>query len=198
MVGGVLLTGGASTRLGAPKALLELGGERLVDRTARVLAEVAAPVVEVGPGYSSLPATREDPPGHGPLAGFAAGAAWLEAMPWHGPFLVVAVDLPSLSVELLRWLATRPGDRTVVPVVAGVAQSLCARYAPGTGVVATRLLAGGDRSMHALLDAVAPTYVDVEEWGGVASPAVFADVDTQADADRAGLELPGGSLAPDA
>lgn len=197
-VGGVLLTGGASTRLGAPKALLDAHGERLVDRTARVLSEVAAPVVEVGPGYGALPATREDPPGEGPLAGLAAGAAWLEAARWRGAFLVVAVDLPSLSVELLRWLADRPGDTTVVPTVDGRAQPLCARYASETGARAATLLADGERSMRALLAATAPEYVDVDAWGAVTSAGVFADVDTKADADRAGLAMPGGSLGSDA
>jgi molybdopterin-guanine dinucleotide biosynthesis protein A len=193
----VLLTGGASTRLGAPKALLGARGERLVDRTARVLTEVAHPVVEVGPGYSTLASTREDPPGDGPLAGLAAGAAWLEAAGCEDAFLVVAVDLPLLSSDLLRWLAGRPGDTTVVPRVDGVAQSLCARFAPGTGALASTLLAAGERSMRALLAAATVDYVDEDEWGGVVPRAVFTDVDTPADAAQAGLEPPGGSLAPD-
>jgi len=197
-VGGVLLTGGASTRIGAPKALLEAHGERLVDRAARVLSEVAAPVVEVGPGYSSLPATREASPGSGPLAGLAAGAAWLEAQRWAGAFLVVAVDLPRLSARLLRWLAERPGTTTAVPTVEGVAQTLCARYAPGTGALAEGLLAGGDRSMRALLAVSEPVYLDEHEWGAIASRAEFGDVDTPADVRRAGLEMRGDSLGSDA
>jgi molybdopterin-guanine dinucleotide biosynthesis protein A len=196
-VGGVLLTGGASTRFGAPKALLDARGERLVDRTARVLAEVAAPVVEVGPGYSALAATREDPPGEGPLAALAAGAAWLDAAGSEGAFLVVAVDLPLLSSDLLHWLADRPGSGTVVPRVDGIAQSLCGRYARDAGALAAALLAAGERSVRALLAASSVEYVDEDAWGGVAPRAVFTDVDTPADAARAGLEDPGGSLAPD-
>ena len=55
-VAGLLLTGGASRRMGSDKALLEVEGRRMVDRAAAALAAVAAPVVEVGPGWSSLPA----------------------------------------------------------------------------------------------------------------------------------------------
>lgn len=57
---GLLLTGGASRRMGADKALLEIGGRRLADRGASVLAAVCHPVLEVGPGVSGLPAVRED------------------------------------------------------------------------------------------------------------------------------------------
>ncbi|HZI37181.1 MAG TPA: NTP transferase domain-containing protein, partial [Acidimicrobiia bacterium] len=53
-VAGLLLTGGASRRMGRDKALLEVGGRRLVDRAASVLAAVADPVLEVGPGWSEL------------------------------------------------------------------------------------------------------------------------------------------------
>jgi molybdopterin-guanine dinucleotide biosynthesis protein A len=170
----------------------------LADRTARLLSQAAAPVVEVGPGHSSLPTTREDPAGRGPLAALAAGAAWLEAAGAEGAFLVVAVDLPSISAELLHWLADRPGTGTVVPRVDGVAQPLCARYASGTGAVAARLVTAGERSMRALLEASAPEYTDEDAWSAVASRASFADVDTPDDARRSGLEMPGGSLAPDA
>ena len=67
-IGGLLLTGGASRRMGTDKALIEVDGQRLVDRAAAVLGAVADPVIEVGPGWSELPAVREDPPGSGPLA----------------------------------------------------------------------------------------------------------------------------------
>ena len=45
---GVLLVGGASRRFGSPKALVEVDGERLVDRGNRVLAEVCDEVLVVG------------------------------------------------------------------------------------------------------------------------------------------------------
>ncbi len=193
-VGGLLLAGGASTRLGTPKALLAWPDERLVDRTARVLAEVAMPVVEVGPGWSTLPATREEPPGRGPLAATAAGAAWLAAHGAPEAFLVVAVDLPAVTVAVLRWLAEHPASGAVVPVVGGRPQMLCARYDASAGVVAATLVARGERSMRVLLAAIEVTAVSEEEWGAVAEAAAFTDVDTPDAARRAGLEMPGGSL----
>lgn len=47
-VAGLVLAAGSGSRLGTPKALVELGGERLVDRAVRVLAEGGcAPIVVV-------------------------------------------------------------------------------------------------------------------------------------------------------
>src|SRR5918999_818182 len=106
-VAGLLLSGGASRRMGAEKALIEVGGQRLVDRAAAVLTAVADPVLEVGPGWSALPAVREDPPGAGPLAALAAGAAALRESGHDGPVLVLAGDMPQVSVHPLRFLPRR-------------------------------------------------------------------------------------------
>src|SRR5437763_249666 len=149
-VAGLLLTGGASRRMGTDKALLEVGGQRLVDRAAGALAAVAEPAVEVGPGWSALPAVREDPPGSGPLAAVAAGAAALRAGGHDGPVIVLAVDMPFVTVDLLRLLATRPGPATAVPRAGGHPQVLCARYGPEALAAVDRLHAAGGVSLRRL------------------------------------------------
>ena len=190
-VAGLLLTGGASRRLGTPKATLVLDGEQLVDRASRVMSIVCDPVFEVGTGLGALPVVRDDPPGRGPLAAVADGGAALLAHGHDGPTLVLAVDVPRADVALLTWLAAHPSEHSVVPRVAGMAQSLCARYSAEALVVAQRLVAGGERSMRALLAATPIEFVDEGDWGAVASAASFADIDTAADAARAGIDLPG-------
>jgi molybdenum cofactor guanylyltransferase len=190
MPAGLLLTGGASTRLGAPKAELRRAGERLADRGGRLLRAVCEPALEVGPGVSPLPPVREDPPGAGPLAAVAAGAAALRACGGRGPVLVLAVDLPFVDIALLRWLADREPAGTLVPRVAGVAQSLCARYAPADLATAARLVADGASSMRALLATIDATYADERDWGDVAAPEAFTDVDTADAVARAHLEWP--------
>ena len=134
----LVLTGGASRRLGRDKATTHIGGRRLVDRLlAEVPAEVA--VVVVGPTLDGLPRrvilVREDPPGSGPLAGIGAGLAEVST-PYVG---VIAADLPfSLPVvveALSRLRATTSGAANghevgaVVPVdPEGYRQLLCAGY----------------------------------------------------------------------
>jgi len=168
---GLLLTGGASTRMGRDKATIAIGGSTLAARTAAVLAAVAAPCIEVGPGVSGLPAVQEEPPGAGPLAALAAGAA---ALPTATPSLVVACDLPALSEALLRWLAGHPGPGSVVPVWEGRPQTLCARWSVPSLARAIALVAAGARSVRALLDASDAELVTVPPS---LAPAL-ADVDT--------------------
>jgi molybdopterin-guanine dinucleotide biosynthesis protein A len=181
---GVLLTGGASRRMGRDKALLVVDGRTLAERGAQLLSEVAAPVVEVGPGHSGLPAVREDPPGTGPLAALCAGAAELRRLGHDGAVLLLAVDMPFVTTALLRLLAGRPGAATAVPRDGGGRpQPLCARYGAGALAVADRLVAAGERSLRALLTAVSAEigWVDRAEWAPVAGPDPFRDLDTPED-----------------
>jgi molybdenum cofactor guanylyltransferase len=189
-VGGLLFTGGASRRFGSPKAELTVGGERLADRGARLLRDVCDVALEVGPGYSSLPATCEEPAGVGPLAALAAGADALAAREVATSFLVLAVDLPFVERSLLEYLRDFPSSHSIVPRVDGAPQPLCARYSAEAAATAHALLHDGARSMKALLGAVPVTWVDEHEWSLVASVDALADVDTPDDAIGRGLELP--------
>ncbi|MSO79529.1 MAG: molybdenum cofactor guanylyltransferase [Acidimicrobiia bacterium] len=189
-VGALLLTGGASRRLGIAKSTLLRDGESLADRGARVLVATCDLVLEVGSGASALPVVREDPPGSGPLSAVDAGAAELGARGHEGPVLVLAVDLPFVEPALLAWLASHPARDTVVPRVDGNAQSLCARYSAEALAVAEQLVAEGEQSMRSLLAAVPVAFQDEEQWGAVCDAQAFADVDTMADLERLGLSKP--------
>jgi len=189
---GLVLTGGASRRLGIDKATLRVGGESLADRTARVLTSVADPVLEVGPGLTRLEVVREAEPGRGPLAAMAAGGAALAARgAGERAVLVLAVDLPALDPALLRLLVAAPPADAVVPRVGGRAQVLCARYSPGALVQAAALVGAGERSVRALLGTGSVAWIDEHEWGRVTTATCFADVDTPEDAHAIGLERPG-------
>ena len=185
----VLLTGGSSTRLGTDKAALVVDGETLAQRLVRVLRDAGCdPVVEVGPGYADAAVVREDPPGAGPLAAVARAHEELRSRGVTGDAIVLAVDLPNVEAPLVRWLAEQPPGAAVVPMVAGRAQPLCARYAATTLDTARALVDQGERSMRTLLDRVEVTYVDETAWGGVCAAGAFLDVDTPDDAARAGIE----------
>jgi molybdopterin-guanine dinucleotide biosynthesis protein A len=190
-VAGLVLTGGASRRLGVDKAMLRVDDELLAERVARVLAAVADPVIEVGPGYTALPATREDPPGDGPLAALVAGAAALRARAVAGPAVVLAVDLPFVDEATVRWLATHESPDTVVPFVDGEPQTLCARYSEDALIAAAGVVASGKRSLRALLAVVPVHEAREDEWGGVTNARAFGDIDTPDDLTRSGLVPPG-------
>jgi molybdenum cofactor guanylyltransferase len=183
-VAGLLLTGGASRRMGTDKALLEIDGRRLAERAASALTAVCDPVLEVGPGVSGLPAVREDPPGEGPLAALGAGLAELDRLGHTGPVVALAVDMPFVGAGLLRLLAERPGPSTAVPVAGGQPQPLCARYGPETLAIVVRLLRAGERSLRALLAAVEVAWVQPAEWEPAGGPDAFRDLDTPEDLAR--------------
>jgi molybdopterin-guanine dinucleotide biosynthesis protein A len=193
-VAGLLLTGGASRRLGRDKTVVPVGGRPCAVVVGERLANVTSPAIEVGPGRSGLPAVVEKEPGQGPLAAIAAGWRVLVDRGHAGPCLVLACDLPRISVPLLRLLAGWAGEGTVVPVSEGVPQTLCARYSKEALARAESLVAGGARSVRALLAdetaAARVTLVPPATWGSVAPPEVFADLDTPADLMRLGLSNP--------
>ena len=179
-VAGLLLTGGASRRMGGDKALLEVDGLSLAQRTANVLAAVVAPLLEVGPGRTTLPAVEEQPAGEGPLTAAAAGFRALSDLGHVGPVMVVATDLPRLSVAVVRALAAHPSAGSVVALVAGRPQWLAARWSPWAVGRAPGLVGQGQRRMGALADDV--EWLDGSEWAGD-----LIDVDTPADLRHAGL-----------
>ena len=183
LLAGVLLTGGASRRMGSDKAQLVVNGETLAARSARVLSEVCDPVIEVGPGVSGLPAVREDPPGAGPLVALLAGVGALGS---PRTVLLLACDLPFVDAPVLRLLADWPGAGTVIPVVEGRFQYACARYGPAALDEAVAALRSGDSSLRAIAGSDC-SYLTSQEWGDVATVESFADVDTPDDLKRLGL-----------
>jgi len=180
---GVLLTGGASSRMASDKASIVWRGETLAVRAARVLAQVCDPVIEVGSGVSALAWVREEPPGSGPLAALLAGA---RAIAPDGPVVLLACDLPFVEAPILRVLAEWPGKPTVVPVVAGRPQFACARYGRDALDRAEAALLAGDHSLRAA-SAVDHDELTEAQWCSVAPVDTFADVDTPADLRRLGL-----------
>jgi len=106
-LGAMILVGGASSRMGADKAVQDWGGRRAVDRVADVARAVGAdPVVTVGGRELGLPHVFEDAPG-GPVGGVCAGAAALRQA-GAARALVLATDAPTLHAADLERLLAAP------------------------------------------------------------------------------------------
>jgi len=180
---GVLLTGGASRRMGTDKARLVVNGEALAARSARVLAQVCDPAIEVGSGVSGLPTVREEPAGAGPLAALLAGVG---ALGEPRSVVLLACDLPNVSAELVRLLVEWPGSGTVIPVVNGRFQYACARYGLAAFDAAHAALRRGDSSLSAIARSDSE-FLTETQWCSVASALTFADVDTPEDLRGLGL-----------
>jgi molybdenum cofactor guanylyltransferase len=108
-VGGIVLCGGQSARMGRPKLSLPFGGETLLGRVVRIVGEVVSPVVVVAAAGQELPAlpggtivVRDEIEAHGPLAGLAAGLAALRDR--ADAAYVSSCDVPLLEAGLIRAL----------------------------------------------------------------------------------------------
>jgi CTP:molybdopterin cytidylyltransferase MocA len=106
-VAGVLLAAGQGSRLGTPKALVELGGRRLVDRGIDLLRDGgAAPVfVVTGAVRLSVPGVRSVHNPDWPTGMGSSLAAGLWALPDDCAAAVIAlVDQPLIGVDAVRRL----------------------------------------------------------------------------------------------
>ncbi|GEM_PF-157390 len=186
-VAGILLTGGFSRRMGFDKASMEVDGVPCAVRVGNLLRHVVSYALEIGPGISGLPSVQEETPGCGPLVAICKGVEVLRAAGIACPTLVVACDLPLLSEIVLRTLAQWPGTNSVVPVVEGHPQPLCARWSMTDLCAALMLTKAGARSMRSLLERPEVELVDELRWPGELDRRALADVDTPADLERLGL-----------
>jgi len=149
---GIVLAGGASRRMGRPKADLEFGGTSLLERVVERVRGAADEVVVVGAPRAAarlkLRSADDWIAGAGPLAGLAGGLAVAPA----GLHALVACDLPFVDAEILRRLAAiGAGFEAVVPEVDGRRHPLCALYDRSCLAEARACLEAGERRMEDLL-----------------------------------------------
>lgn len=176
---GLLLTGGGSVRMGRDKATLEVRGETLAVRAARVLTSVASPVIVVGPEAGTGLHAIDDPR-EGPLMALLTGGAALRARAHAGPFILLACDLPNITAEVLEHIASSLGDADVaLPVVGGFDQPLAACYAQRAIDVAARVITREIRSMREFVMTLNVKRVDCSAFA-----QELADVDTPEDLRR--------------
>ena len=152
---GVIQAGGKSTRMGGePKALLELGGRRIIERVLDVLRAVTAdPVLLVTntPGalrFLGLPMIADVFPDGGSLGGIYSG---LRAAPGDVAF-TVACDMPFLSSTVARLVTARAPEADVVaPRVGEQWETLHACYGKACLGPMERAAARGTAEDHRVL-----------------------------------------------
>ncbi len=192
-LGAIVLVGGASARMGRPKAWLPFGpGEVLLTRTVRVLSACASPIVVVAAPSQELPelpreivVVRDATDGEGPLAGFVTG---LEALaPYGSHAFVTATDTPFLATALVTSLrAYCEGHDAAVPFVHGRHHPLAAVYATRLVSRARELFDHGERRMCAVV-ALGTTHLVTEAELRAVDPELLSleNLNTPADYEAA-------------
>jgi CTP:molybdopterin cytidylyltransferase MocA len=185
-VAGLVLAAGQGSRLGGPKALVELDGERLVDRAVRVLREGGCEPVYVVSGAVTVEAPGattvvNDDWATGMASSLRAGLA---ALPGSADAVVISlVDQPGIGADVVDRLVRRldQGHQLVVATYdsqprnpVGLARPLWA---------ATSASVVGDEGLRVFIREH-PDQVDAVECADIADPA---DIDTPADLDAVRL-----------
>ncbi len=168
-VGGIILCGGQSSRMGLPKATLPFGPEPMLTRVHRLLSEVVQSIVVVSAADQLLPPlppgtlfANDERPSRGPLEGLLAGMKVMQSR--CDLVYVTSCDVPLLQaafVQQLLELATEYD--AVAPQDGEFAHPLSAAYR--TNVVATieGLLAADQLRPLFLLKQIKTLFVPVEE-----------------------------------
>lgn len=153
-LGAVVLAGGFSTRMGRDKASLPFGGEPMLARVLRALADACEEIVIVSRRGQELPPAPPLPSptrlvhafdvveGRGPLAGLSAGLAALSAERAYAS----SCDVPFLGPDFVRAVDAALGTRDVaIPHVEGRHHPLAAVYRKATAAPAIADLLAADR-----------------------------------------------------
>jgi molybdopterin-guanine dinucleotide biosynthesis protein A len=151
--------------MGVDKALLDFGGQTLLDRALSVMGAVCENVAIVGDParFTKYEAVVADIfPGCGPLAGIHAALVHSSAE----LNLMLAVDMPFVSSGLLAFLlaAAEVSDAVVtVPRTGKGLQPLCAVYRRRFSVAAEQALQAGKYKIDAAFDGVAVRVIEEKE-----------------------------------
>jgi molybdopterin-guanine dinucleotide biosynthesis protein A len=193
---GAVLAGGRSTRYGSPKALAEVGGERIVDRVIGALRPVTGDIILIAndPALASvakLPWRRDEIADLGALGGIHTALLWAREQDRKG-ILAVACDMPFLSPQLLRRLVERGTGPSAPDVVAPTSggrrgiEPLCSYYAVTCIAAIESAIAAGDHRMIGFHDRLTVEHLTLDEVETFGSPDVlFLNVNSPEDRERA-------------
>lgn len=171
-LGGIVLAGGRSTRMGVDKARVDWQGTPLAAHVAALVrAAVPGPVVVVGAPGQELPplpggveTVADATEGHGPLEGLHAGLVALEGRAETA--FATGVDgalLRPALIDLLAGVLGRSGAQAAVPCLAADRRPLPAVYRVDLAPIVRALLDRGERRLRGLLEVVDVAAVPEQE-----------------------------------
>ena len=189
---GFILAGGKSRRMGTNKALLPLGGRRLVDRAIELLSPHVEDVFVVGPPevfpFLHVPVRADEIRQAGPLGGILTGLR-------HARFdksLVLGVDLPFLSGEVLQRVlrAAESADADVtIPRYHDTQETLCGVYSRRCITPIEGMLMAGHKSVLDLLSRVKTLVLEEEVFKDLLAGEPFFNINTREDYEEAKRRL---------
>lgn len=168
-VGGIVLCGGRSTRMGRSKALLPFGAELMLQRVVRILSEIVSPIVVVAARSQALPSlplevrvAYDEQESLGPLAGLAAGLASLRGE--VAAVYLSSCDVPLLKPAFVRHIIASLGDCDLaIPRDGQYHHPLAAVYSTRVESAVRDLMAANRLRPFYLLEKVRAREIDIAE-----------------------------------
>ena len=184
-----IIAGGQGRRLGGlDKSELVVGGRRIIDRQLNVLGQVAEHILVVSNDHhrfrcSGLQVCNDITSDAGPLSGLHTA---LIRSP-TARTIVIACDLPFLTVPFMRHLATRKTDAdAIIPRNSSGPQPLCAVYNRACLGPIQQMLKHGTLRVSALLDTLYMTELGPQEIASYDPDGkLFLNINTPYDYNRA-------------
>lgn len=172
-IGGIVLCGGKSTRMGVPKATLPFGPETMLQRVVRLLGSVVSPIIVVAARDQALPPlpdevriARDEREARGPLEGIRAGLSALP--PSIDAAYITSCDVPLLVPAFVGRMIELMGDHDVaVMEIDGFTHPLSAIYRSNALPHVEALLAADRLRPLFLFEQVRTRRVTPEEMKGV-------------------------------
>ncbi len=182
-IGGIVLCGGQSRRMGRDKAWLPIGSEAMLQRIVRIIGSEAAPLVVVAAAAARLPELPPEVhiefdrrPKRGPLEGLAAGLAAIFATTRSGgdadgingcsvdAAYVTSCDVPLIVPAFVRRMVELLGDaEAAVPKIDGRLHPLAAVYRLSILPEIERRLSANQFRMTDLVESLATRFVDADQ-----------------------------------
>lgn len=187
---GFVLTGGASSRMGQDKALMEVEGRPLVLYVADIVQQAVNPVTLVGSRQKyqalGLPVVEDLLPGFGPLSGIHA-ALKATTSPLN---LVVGCDMPFLNPPFLEMMIqvamVADTQVTVAESPEYGFETMCAVYNRDCLPGVEESIKAGDLKLSRLYERLRVRLVSAAEWGSFNTQGVlFQNVNTPGDFQQA-------------
>jgi len=185
---GIILSGGRNSRMRTNKAFLEVGQEKIIERTVKKLQELFPEVIIVTNEpepyrYLGTKVVSDLIPGLGPLSGMQAG---LEAST-HQLNFIIACNLPFMEPRLVRYMVQQAqGFDVVVPQMGDYLQPLHAVYAKTCLPLITQCLQKSITKVIAFYHQVRVKYVGEAQLEQFGDPQrMFYNVNTPEELSRA-------------
>jgi molybdenum cofactor guanylyltransferase len=182
---GYILVGGASSRFGRDKALVEFNGSTMIERMWTLLMEIGMPKIYlVGPleKYSTLrvPCIPDKWPGEGPLGGILTALAHSKTYRkariactriWGGakPQLnfILSCDMPFLNKEWMRELFARSltsQAKVIVPQSENGLEPMCACWRTAALPIVEKQFIQGVRKVRQAMKQLPMEVLDESAW----------------------------------